>query len=241
MSCPIIDTPPETKLAIVEALLADGTNQDLLNLSCTCHPFRQVLIPEIFKSIVLRNTEKSAASVRAIAESGYAHHVKELHYQCRHPIPEVDFEEEAEDDKLDEEKRKNLLPKSVERILSDLSCCPKLEKLVVEFPFGSSKMDANDRDREWIHAFYGFEPEESMDDVEEAEQTYGWRAIMAKSFDAIVKNKNHRIKSLELRETSSKAVSTWYKKEWQDFLEPLEGFELSIRGNENGAGWVHIL
>jgi hypothetical protein len=236
MSCPIIDTPPETKLAIVEALLADGTHQDLLNLSCTCHPFRQVLVPEIFKSIILRNTKKSAASVQAIAESGYAHHVKELHYQCKHPIPEVDLEEEAEDDKLDEEKRKSLLPKSVERILSDLRRCPKLEKLVVEFPFGSSKMDATD-----IHAFYRFGPEESMDDVEKAEQTYGWRAIIAKSFDTIVKNKNHSIKSLELRETSSKAVSTWYKKEWQDFLEPLEGFELSIRGNDNGAGWVHIL
>jgi hypothetical protein len=243
MSCPIVDTPPETKLGIIEALQANGTSKDLLNLSCTCHPFREVLIPEIFKSVVLRNDEKSVTSVQAIADGEYAHHVKELHYQGKHAIPECEFEEDAEDDQLDDEARENLLLSSVEKILSDLSCFPKLEKLIVEFPFGNGQDDAEyglDNDTEWIGAFYSFDTEEDAEQVKEYEQTYGWRAIMAKSFDAIVQNKNSKIRSLELRGTVSKEVSTWSTQAFRDLLNSLDEFKVSIRGNDNGAGWVGI-
>jgi hypothetical protein len=243
MSCPIIDTPAETKLGVIEALQANGTNKDLLNLSCTCHSFREVLIPEIFKSIILRNDEKSGASVQAIAEGEYAHHVKELQYQGKHAIPECEFEEDAEYDKLDDKARNDLLPSNVRTILSDLSCFPKLERLIVEFPFGNGQKDPENGlydDNEWIYSFYNFDTEEDIEKVREYEQTYGWRAIMAKSFDAIVQNKSSTIRSLELRGTVSKEVSTWSTQEFRDLLEPLEEFKLSIRGNDNGAGWVCI-
>lgn len=112
MPCPIVDTPADIKLGIIEALQANGSPKDRLNLSCTCQSFRDVLIPDIFHSIVLRDNEKSAASVRAAVEAGYAHHVKELHYKGKHTIPECDFEEMAEDDQLDEMEMATVLPSS---------------------------------------------------------------------------------------------------------------------------------
>lgn len=238
MPCPILDNPAEIKLGIIEALQANGTFQDWLNLSCTCQSFRELFIPEIFKSIVLRNDEKSAATIQAIVDAGYGHHVKELHYKGKHAIPHCDYEELAEDDQLDEEEMGNLLPSSVAEILSDLSLLPNLEGLVIEFPFGDWKDGLPHG--EWTTSFYNFDDEESEEEVGEREATYGWRAIMVKSWNAIVQNQHPKIKSLELKGTVAKGVSTWSSQSFRDFLTPIEDFKISIRGNDNGAGWVRI-
>jgi hypothetical protein len=70
-----------------------------------------------------------------------------------------------------------LFPSTFSKILSDLSCFPNLENLIIEFPFNNS---------EWRDAFYLFDSEESSDEVVEQEKRYGWRAMMAKFFNAVV-------------------------------------------------------
>jgi hypothetical protein len=88
MTCPIVNTALETKLAIVETLQANGISENLLNLSCTCHPFRELLLPDIFRKIVLRNEAESGRSVQAIVDGECRHYVKDLHYKGKDKIPE---------------------------------------------------------------------------------------------------------------------------------------------------------
>ena len=55
--------------------------RNLLSWSCTSRFFRTVLIPYIFKTLVLRNTNRNAASVQMIAsDSEFAKYTRELRF-----------------------------------------------------------------------------------------------------------------------------------------------------------------
>jgi hypothetical protein len=257
MNGPIVDVPAEIKLAIIEALEAfrsTGTDDsvtkerrskrsnpgafkptrasnDVINLSCTCRLFRSISRPHIFRSIILRNDEKSGTSIQAIADSEHAGYVKELHYEGHHSIP---LPENAVEDQYDESMETTLLPRSVSSILRNLDQFPELEKFIIEFPFGASDGQYEDS---WSSAFDYFGYREKPQIVLKEESTRGWRAIMVKSFNAIVQNKSHTIKSLELRQLVTKEVSTWNTPEWRELLNGVQEFEISIRGiRDMGAG-----
>lgn len=55
-------------------------SEDLLNWSTCSRHFRESLVPEVFKTIVLRSTPKSMASVRALQNSVIWSHVQELRF-----------------------------------------------------------------------------------------------------------------------------------------------------------------
>ncbi|QDS72240.1 hypothetical protein FKW77_005720 [Venturia effusa] len=154
----------------------------------------------------------------------------------------------------------NLLPSSAAEILADLTLLPNLESLIVRTPFvngdsvdsdsedndsedndsednDSGDSDSEDNESEWIAWFYDFEVGEGTEGIEERERAYGWRAIMSKSWDAIVQNKKSRVRSLESRQIVAKGVSTWTTQAFRDFLAPLDSFKISVRGYHNGAGW----
>lgn len=54
--------------------------RDLISLSSTCTWLRTILVPRIFAVIYLRNTTKSALSIKAIADSNFSGFVKEVQY-----------------------------------------------------------------------------------------------------------------------------------------------------------------
>ena len=86
--------PAELHLKIINDLLRDkdieaqedkqeeriNTDHDLINWSCTCFYFRNLLAPKIFKAAKLVNHEKSGSSLNAVAKSPHNVHVKDLHF-----------------------------------------------------------------------------------------------------------------------------------------------------------------
>jgi hypothetical protein len=227
MSCILLNLSAELKLAIIEQV--DKHNlKDVINLSYTCRTFRALCAPFVFKSIILRNDVKNGQIVQHIADGLYRSYVKVLHFQGITTLPPDSNSEGAVDYSSDSELGDDILPDCVSTILSDLSRFPALETLIVEFPFD---------EKEWQYGFYHFEDEEPHRQILSEERDKPWRALMAKSFLAVAQNGRSNIKSLELKEVIPKEVSTWDTQSFRDFLGALQSFTISVRGNDNGAGW----
>lgn len=73
-------------------------------------------------------------------------------------------------------------------------------------------------------------PEESDDEVRNAEENEAWRALMAKTYQALAKNREKYPKSSTLRDIIFKRVSTFADEGFHDFLKNIETFGLSLRG-----------
>ncbi len=198
---------------------------DLRNWSCTSHSCRNLLAPYIFKTVFLCNNEKSGSSATAISKSNLNELVKELIYVGSAP-GDAHREEKAYSDTAP------ILPESVDTLLSDLGIFPNLETLSIEFPYHFA--DA----KEWDEGLDLCEEEEQPDaDVETAEETIAWRALMAKTYQALSRNKMTHLKALEIRQLVPKMVSTFNDPSFHEFLGQIERFSLSIYGEDNGAGW----
>jgi hypothetical protein len=182
-----------------------------------------MLLPTIYKDIVLRNNAESATRVASII-SKYAHHAERLYFVGSAPG-------DKDDDFSDTEK---VFPDEVANILSDLSKFPNLQSLGVEFELGideNGEMSSN----HWENDFYMFGDEESEQDVVTAEANEGWRAMMAKTFNALARNE--RLEELEIRNLVPKTVSAWSTDAFQNLLGTLDRFRISLWGADNGAGW----
>ncbi|KAF1348098.1 hypothetical protein BDV97DRAFT_416227 [Delphinella strobiligena] len=225
-----------------------GSFDALLNLSSTCSLYRIILAPFLFETITLQNTEKSGASIAAVAKRGLSHHVKVLHYIASAPgtaeeaPPEgnVDkaLEEELEEEEtLDEDIPKdftNLLPPIVHSTLANLQCFPNLQNLIVEFEFDFDDVDKWDQIEEL------FWRAESPEEVDLAETQEAWRAIMAKSWTAISKNTSPHFKSLEIRQMMPRIVSTYLSQEFHTFLNVMEHCSISMLNQEDYASVLHL-
>jgi hypothetical protein len=83
---------------------------------------------------------------------------------------------------------------------------------------------------------YVFTVEEtSKDMIDESEEEFPWRRLMAQTWAAVSQNKN--ITELVLKELVPKAVSPWFSTEWQQFLAQILVADIQIWGGDNGAGW----
>lgn len=243
MSHSLLDLPLELLLKIIEELapLNDEICKDqhyqnqpqdrdrnyryipLMPWSCTSSFFRNLLAPYIFKSVELRNEDDCGASLNALAGSQHAHLIKEINYYGSAPT----YAGEATED-LGFSDTVGILPETVATALSNLRCFPCLELLSIEFSYNFDDMSEGldlCRQEEW---------EEEIRIVEEAE---AWRALMAKTYKALAKNKNVYTKGLDLRDLIYKRPSTFTGQSFHDFLSHIETFSLSIRGEDNGAGW----
>ncbi|OZJ03662.1 hypothetical protein BZG36_03529 [Bifiguratus adelaidae] len=68
---------------------------------------------------------------------------------------------------------------------------------------------------------------ESSVDVKKAEENEGWRAFMARTYDALAENIEPVVKELEIKQLVPKEVSGFTTPAFRGFLGTLERFELS--------------
>ena len=224
-----------------ETSLKDNGLEDLLNLSCVNRDFRTLVAAYLFKSVTLRNTEKSAASLRLIADSAYASRVRTIHY-----APLIDdllpcmSDDEIENGPFEDpppaQVQPEQFPETVKDVLGNLSRSSRLERLTVEFVITDEKLIG-------FHGVFNLlarpreENEfETQDEVREAEAREGWRALMNQSYEAISRNAPGTVTSLELRNVVLKEVSAWRDPAWSAFLRGVEDFALTLRGWEDGVG-----
>ena len=78
---------------------------------------------------------------------------------------------------------------------------------------------------------------ETSAQVVEAEQTENWRALMAQSYDALVRNERSCFERFEIKDLMPKEVSTFNSDAFHTLLGTLKTFKLSLHEYDNGAGW----
>lgn len=242
MACHLVDLSAELQLKIVEELLqhpiakpADGDvkqedhdtrcRDSLLNWSCTSLFFRDLLAPYIFRCVNLRNSDKCGSSLLEVVKGRHNNLVKEIRFVGSAP-GDAHIGEEAYEDVV------AILPDSVKKVLSDLQVFPSLELLSVRFD------NQFDDYAEWDEGLNIGEEEESDEDVKQAEEKIAWRALMAKTYAALLQNESFTLKGFEINDLVRKKVSTLSNPAFHAFLGRIERFHLSIYGEDNGAGWL---
>ncbi|MCJ1371814.1 hypothetical protein MMC20_003034 [Loxospora ochrophaea] len=163
MSCPLANLAPELQLTIIDFLLSEDLAASYA-LSSTCSFCRYLLAPYIFKSIPLRNTAKSGASVSALARSPHGKHVKTIYYTGSAPGRLVEGYRDNDEDYWDTE---NVFPESVNTVLSNLSEFPSLQTWSIGFFF-------NHNNDHWPDPSHMFEVEETASQVALSEVDEGW-------------------------------------------------------------------
>jgi hypothetical protein len=235
--CRLTSLPAEIQLAIIDLLSSTETANDLRALSSTNRFYRNLLAPQILRSIILTNTERNGASIEAIADGRHAKCMKHLHY--RGMVPDKEPEPVYTGNPLcllpPEPKYEAdppgpiPFPPSVQSILSKLERFSNLQSVVMDFPF-------DDWDN-FADLYHQIDDTETAEEVLKAELENGWRALMAQSFNALSQNRKALFKHLEIRQLVPYAVSTFDTDAFHAFLGNLKAFTLSLRGWDNGAGW----
>lgn len=245
MQCDLLDLPVELKLMIVEELLRDEHVEvhpnddtqlenyhkeiqdepikiyhDLINWSCTCSHFRNLLVPRILKTVRLVNSEKSGCSIDTLAKSPHIVHVQSLHF-IGSALGDTHKEEPAFSD------TEGIFPRSVGAVLCNLQRFPSLERLSIEFDYNFQRKD------EWIYGMNLEAEAETPEQVLEAENSEAWRALMSKTYSALIQNKSPHFKHLDIRQLIWKQVSTFSHASFYDFLGHFERFTLSIHGESD--------
>lgn len=235
MSFELCDLQTELQLMIIEELLAAQCTdeqdndakikcqRDLINWSCTSSYFRSLLTPYLFKIVRLRNDERSGSSITAIANSEHHKSVKELHFVGSAPGL-ARREEEAFSDIT------GIFPNNVNTLLSDLQgSFPNLETLSIEFAYQL------DDDNEWEEGIDLIAVEESAEEVKAAEESEAWRALMVKTYEALLRNKEIHFKALKIRQLIPNKISTFSSQSFHRFLSHIERFSLSLYGQDDGS------
>ncbi|KAK3178345.1 hypothetical protein OEA41_000480 [Lepraria neglecta] len=213
MPCGLIELQAELQLKIIEELSKDEVrgddvgkqddrfkiHHDLMNWSCTSAYYRDSLAPYIFKTVILRNDEKSGCSLNALASSRHSECVEELHFVGSAP------------GNAKEGRRHS--------------------QTLVEFAYHFDDWD------QWEDGLDLCAEVETEEQVKAAEEEEAWRALMAKTYDALLRNQGIHFKTLDINQLVLKKVYTFNSKLFHDFLSHFERFTLSIRGEDNGAGW----
>ncbi|MCJ1261936.1 hypothetical protein MMC22_001805 [Lobaria immixta] len=249
MYCNLLKLPTEIHLKIIEELIRDEdiethTNDlrkldddhsenddepikiyhDLINWSCTCSHFRNLLAPNIFKTTKLVNNEKSGFSLNAVAKSPYNVHIKELHFIGS----ALGIDHSEGPTFLDPEW---ILPFSVDALLCSLQRFPSLEKLSIKFDHELEILDVWE-ELEFAGAL------ETPGETLEAESSRVLRALMFRTYSVLTHNKSPHFKHLEIRQLIWREVSAFSHAAFHDFLGHFERFTLSIYGKDLRGGWM---
>ncbi|MCJ1268322.1 hypothetical protein MMC22_008210 [Lobaria immixta] len=250
MHCNLIELPAELLLTIIEELRKNEdvkrrvmdekkydyvdpethdesvkVYHDLFKLSCTCSYFRNLLAPDIFKTVKLINDEKSGSSLSTVARSQLNVHVKELHFIGSAP-GEAHSEEAAFSD------TEGILSRCVDGLLCELRRFPSLERLILNFGSGFKNPC------EWSWKTNNFPNDETPEQNLEAEASAAWRALISTTYSALARNKLPHFKHFEIRNFISEDVSTYNHAVFHDFLSHFETFTLSVYSKNRVAGWL---
>lgn len=204
---------PELLIEIVNYLENESgptPQQDLRSWSSTCSQFRSLIAPLLFKSLTLRNTEKTGNSIDLISKGDNRHHVQNLLIYLTAPG-------DTEDGFADTE---GILPKVIEDIISDLGRFPNLESVRVNFEF--------DFEGEWEDSWELFGDDETSEEILEAEETQAWRALNTKVYAALAKNTTPGFKKLELSALVFKEASSFRTPEFRNLLGHMTHFTSSF-------------
>ena len=264
MHCSIVDLSDELLLKIIQELLKHAEllhqkslepdpnqgyqdrddefqhHRHLMNWSSTSSYFRNLLAPYIFRSIKLRNDEKSGASVDALLKSPHGDLVKEIYFLGTIPPGTADPDDNNEDDEPlaegfhqgidddDEEEEKSItitLPPVVDTLLSDLDQFLNLESLSIGFTYP------------YENAFDEYYDAEGIMDNENPEAARALKALMTTTYTTLLRNKVPQLRAVEIRKFVWTFTEPYESESFQDFLSYVEHFSLSVRGGNNGAGW----
>ena len=193
--------------------------QDLMNWSCTSVFFRDMLAPYIFETISLRNEDRSGSSVTTLSQSRHSKLVRKLMYAGS--IPKKIYRNTT-----------GILPDSVATLLSNLKSFQNLETLSIEFPYCYTHYN------EWVDGHDIVAQDEEDSETEDSEDNIAWRALMVRTYVALVQNEGTPFKALEIRELVPPKLSTFTTKAFHSFLGRLERFSFSVFGEDNDVGWT---
>lgn len=201
--------------------LVSSNLKTLINLSATCHTFRALVAPFVYKKLYLTNTETSAASVKAVADGPFRDIVTELLFVGR----ANGLEEAGADDS------ENLFPEELELVLTNLGKdFPRLKSLNVGFAYELSEYDVWET---WAQdTFYEVE---TVEEVLEQEKKHGFLALISQIWTAIASNVP--VKHLKMRHFIPKLSPVYTSELFHSFLSGVDRFEMSIWGADNGVGW----
>lgn len=216
--------------------------QGLLNLSCTCRHLRIIAAPWVFRSVILRNSPKSMASIEALSRSSYWTQIQQLIFvsapergpkswnsggggQQQQGAEESLGEIDSNDSRMEEnvERDMKVAMEKLAAILSQLP--PNLNSLTLDFP------------RSWDN--------EGQDDYLESshlddQKASGYYPTMYKTVMNAVAENDFSTKSkfeLNLYNISPHDCPAYETDSWRCFLKEVTSFTLGLCHYDNGAGW----
>lgn len=239
----LLDLSAELQVAIIEyldtpatrcdppaAYFAPRMSRDLANLSSCCQTLRRLAAPALYRNIRLRNDDKSGKSLQAVSNSsGTAGLVRELNVEAIITVEE-DYDELMPLSEQD-------FPPSVEEVLSHLNRFPNLEFLSVQFKLDES-IELDEQEAESSRdVWQGMpDPYRDFEQLKFKEERAEFRAIMARTYDAIASSERpSALTTLELRNLLPAGVSSFNTNSWQAFLGTLETFRMSMHAHAGGA------
>ena len=224
-----LDTPA-TRCDPPAAYWAPKTSHDLASLSSCCQTLRRLVAPTLYRNICLRTDDKSGKSLQAVGNSSpTAGLVRELNFEAIITVEE-DYDELMP---LSEED----FPSSVEEVLSHLGRFPNLEFLSVQFKLDES-MEGDAQEAESSCEVWRDlgDPYRDFDQLKWKEERVEFRAIMARTYDAIARGERpSTLTTLELRNLLPADVSSFNTAPWQAFLGTLKTFRLSMHAHAGGG------
>ena len=211
-------------------------HRHLMNWSCTSRYFRNLLAPYIFRNIKLRNDEKSGASVAALLKGPHGDLVEAIYFLGNIPDP-YDNNEDDEPllegfhkllDEAEEEDEKSVtiaLPPVVDNLLSDLDRFSNLQSLSIGFtyPYDSTFVEYYDA--------------EGLMDNEYPEAARAFKALVTTTYETLMRNKVPQLRAVEIRKFVWTLTEPYESQTFHKFLSHVKHFSLSVRGDDNGAGW----
>lgn len=200
--------------------------QVISNLSRACTYFYKLLSPYLFRSITLRNTEKSGAAVKYLCSTNQIAYVKTLHFRGTVPA------EWSEDIRAVAQ----FFPPALSTVLSNLSQFPILETLIVDFDFRLEERHWYDHRDDVLASIIGDEDEETEDEIQKAEAQEGKRALVKKTFDAISMGAPDSIRELIFKDCPIRADSVFGSERFNKWLKKLESFKFQTYGVHNAEG-----
>lgn len=171
--------------------------QDIYNLIRTCTSFYKILTPYLFRSITLRNTRKSGAAVLYLCSTSQISCVKTLHFKGTAPG-------ENNEDFRDVDR---VFPPEVKTVLTNLSQFPRLKTLIVDFDFHLNEEEGLEHWDDVLSYLTVDDEDETVEDVERAEEQEGWRALAKKTFEAICMNASNGTRELVVKDCPIRANS----------------------------------
>ncbi|KAJ4343879.1 hypothetical protein N0V87_000162 [Didymella glomerata] len=231
--------PTELKIMIIEHLvytarttgnqyenygadpLPTATNASA-NFSCVDRSFRRLVVPYLFRTLVLRNTVRSGDCVAHIATSNYAKYVKRLGFVATTTrVLGVDWLERSV---IDAPPAGVNLVQNVEHVLSHLDHFPALEAMQIEFYLKDQTRNGTSEFTSWAWFDWG-------------EVFEGWPLLISKVYNFVIRSVPHTLKALTLHNLPPCEIPTWEKPAWHKLLNGLTSFTLRFSPADSAISW----